>query len=211
MISTEKMLVLVLLTLTGVGCGDSDDHTRSEESNAIAQAQSEVAANGRAVDPIEPLEQQTQAVSLDSDADGVLDEFDRCKSTLAGVAVDADGCRLRLKAARRFPIDVRFATGSAVIVNIGDVGAVLDLLEQFPEAQLIVEGHTDSVGSAQANEVLSQKRADTVGDAFVDRFDVKRSRITTRGFGAAKPVADNATADGRAANRRVEVVVTPGV
>ena len=101
--------------------------------------------------------------------------------------------------------------GSAAIVNIGNVEAVLDLLERFPEAELTVEGHTDSVGSAQANEALSRKRANSVGEAFVDMFGVKRSRITTQGFGAANPVADNATAEGRAANRRVEVVVTPGV
>ena len=187
MIVSERILVLALLAFVGAGCGDRDERAQDAEpaeptANAV-QDESEPTSNGSAVDPIEPLEQQEidAEVALDSDADGVPDEFDRCETTPVGLAVDVDGCRLRLKAARR-----------------------------FPEAEMIVEGHTDSVGSVQANETLAQMRADTVTEAFVDGFRVERSRIAARGFGAANPVADNATADGRAANRRVAVVVTPG-
>ncbi len=73
---------------------------------------------------------------------------------------------------------------------------------------VVVEGFTDSQGAAQYNVDLSQRRADAVRDYIVQRgFDA--TRIQAHGIGEARPVADNATAEGRANNRRVEIVLEP--
>jgi outer membrane protein OmpA-like peptidoglycan-associated protein len=82
------------------------------------------------------------------------------------------------------------------------------LLSGDPKTQFVVEGHTDSRGKAEVNQVLSQNRADAVRDYLIER-GVPAERITAEGHGADNPVADNKTADGRANNRRVEIVVKP--
>ena len=79
-------------------------------------------------------------------------------------------------------------------------------LRQFPDRRLLIEGYTDSVGSDGYNQELSQRRAQSVRDALVQR-GVDSSRITTTGYGKGYPVADNASAEGRAMNRRVEIVI----
>ena len=79
-------------------------------------------------------------------------------------------------------------------------------LRQFPDRRLRIEGYTDSVGGDAYNLELSQRRAQAVQDALVQR-GVDPSRITARGYGKAHPVADNGSAEGRAMNRRVEIVI----
>ena len=77
----------------------------------------------------------------------------------------------------------------------------------FPDSQIDISGHTDSTGSASVNKKLSRARADSVTKFLVDVGNIKPSRITVTGYGAEKPVASNATVEGRAANRRVEVLI----
>ena len=79
-------------------------------------------------------------------------------------------------------------------------------LAQFPERQMLIEGYTDSVGNEAYNLSLSERRAQAVRDALVER-GVGSARITARGYGKAHPIADNSTPDGRAMNRRVEIVI----
>ena len=80
-------------------------------------------------------------------------------------------------------------------------------LKQFPERRLLVEGYTDSIGSASYNLELSRRRAIAVQAALVQR-GIAPDRILTQGYGKEYPVANNATAEGRAMNRRVEVIIT---
>lgn len=82
------------------------------------------------------------------------------------------------------------------------------LLSGDPKTQFVVEGHTDSRGKPEVNQTLSQNRADAVRDYLIEH-GVPADRITAEGHGADNPVADNSTADGRANNRRVEIVVKP--
>ena len=82
------------------------------------------------------------------------------------------------------------------------------LAQQDPTTRILVEGYTDSQGGASYNQGLSQRRADSVREYLVSH-GLASSRVTAEGFGLAKPVADNASPEGRANNRRVEIVVQP--
>lgn len=83
------------------------------------------------------------------------------------------------------------------------------LLKGDPDATFVVEGHTDSQGKAEANQLLSVNRANAVREYLVSH-GIAADRITGEGHGADRPVVDNKTAEGRANNRRVEIVVRPG-
>lgn len=86
------------------------------------------------------------------------------------------------------------------------IKAVARGLEKNPNLKLEVDGYTDSTGDAQHNQDLSKRRAEAVRAVLVSQFGVDSSRVTAAGFGAAKPIASNDTASGRAQNRRVEFV-----
>jgi OOP family OmpA-OmpF porin len=105
---------------------------------------------------------------------------------------------------------IHFDTGKAVILPDSEsiLGEIVKMLQQNPDVKLSVEGHTDNVGAAASNEALSAKRAQAVV-AWLSAHGVAASRLTAKGWGQAKPVADNTSEDGRAKNRRVELVKQP--
>jgi OmpA-OmpF porin, OOP family len=82
---------------------------------------------------------------------------------------------------------------------------ILELLQKSPRLMLEIQGHTDSTGKPDHNQTLSEKRGASVG-AWLVAQKIAAARLTTAGFGATRPVADNRTAEGRAKNRRVELV-----
>ena len=85
------------------------------------------------------------------------------------------------------------------------MGEIAALLKGNPELQVSIEGHTDSTGTPQGNKALSDERAKAVL-AAVAALGVDAARLSSVGWGQDKPVADNATEEGRAKNRRVEIV-----
>ena len=114
-------------------------------------------------------------------------------------------------------------TESGVVVTLGDVlfesgqtelreeamaslVEVVDLLQSEPDKKIRIEGHTDSVGDANTNLEISQKRADAVLGALVS-LGVDAARVTTQGMGEDFPIASNETDEGRAQNRRVDVIL----
>lgn len=105
---------------------------------------------------------------------------------------------------------VLFATGASTLLPIAraHLDRVAEMLRDTDDRAIVVEGHTDARGSATRNEELSQLRADAVRDYLVSR-GVPAQRIRAEGFGPRRPVTDNATAEGRANNRRVEIVIEP--
>jgi outer membrane protein OmpA-like peptidoglycan-associated protein len=80
------------------------------------------------------------------------------------------------------------------------------MLKRHPDWSLAIEGHTDSIGGAASNKALSERRAGAVRAALISAFGIDASRLRASGFGATRPKESNATLDGRARNRRVEVV-----
>jgi outer membrane protein OmpA-like peptidoglycan-associated protein len=84
-----------------------------------------------------------------------------------------------------------------------------DMLKTHPTLKLTIEGHTDNVGSAAANQALSDKRAAAVRQYLVSKYAIDAARLKSVGYGATKPVAPNTTDEGRQNNRRVELVKQP--
>jgi outer membrane protein OmpA-like peptidoglycan-associated protein len=103
---------------------------------------------------------------------------------------------------------INFATGKADITPDSAVTLeqIAELLQKKPGWKIRIEGHTDTVGNAKANLDLSVRRAQAVKQYLVEKQGVAGNRLTTDGLGGEKPVADNKSEDGRAKNRRVELV-----
>ncbi len=104
--------------------------------------------------------------------------------------------------------DVLFEFGRADVKPGAEASLrkLADFLQKSPARRILIEGHTDSIGSAAANNTLSQRRAQAVGDAL-QRMGVAADRVTTVGYGKDYPIAENNTDTNRALNRRVEVYI----
>jgi outer membrane protein OmpA-like peptidoglycan-associated protein len=109
----------------------------------------------------------------------------------------------------RVELDVKFDFDKSQVKpeSYGDIKNLADFMGQYPQTTTVVEGHTDSVGSDAYNQSLSERRANAVRDVLVNQYGVGADRVNAVGYGESRPVADNATADGRAVNRRVEAEV----
>ena len=108
-------------------------------------------------------------------------------------------------------IGLQFASGSAKLGTSNE--ALLRKLERaigiYPRSLLVVEGHTDSRGSDRINIRLSEQRAQAVANHIVAEMRIPAHRLTAVGYGAAKPIANNETKEGRANNRRIDLLITP--
>ncbi len=102
---------------------------------------------------------------------------------------------------------LNFDTGKATLqaTSLGQVEQIADLLKKNSSLRLEVGGHTDKVGNEKANQKLSEARARTVMKALIER-GIKADRLTAKGYGASVPIADNRIEEGRAKNRRVELL-----
>lgn len=153
---------------------------------------------------------------LDSDGDGVPDYRDKCPNTPAGQKVDKDGCPLAKPEPAAVPIpapkmptleSVNFDFDKAVIreADIPDLDQAAGTLGQWGDVKVEVAGHADSIGGDAYNMGLSMRRANAVRDYLIGK-GVAADRLIAKGYGESQPIADNATADGRFQNRRVELV-----
>ena len=106
--------------------------------------------------------------------------------------------------------DVLFGTGQSRLLPEGarNMAKLAEVFKRDPQRRALIEGHTDSVGSAASNIDLSQRRADAVMAALVNQ-GVAPEHLSTHAFGEESPAADNATTTGRQMNRRVEIVFAP--
>ena len=105
---------------------------------------------------------------------------------------------------------IQFETGKADLkpVSFPVLDEVVKVMKENPQIEEVdIEGHTDSTGSADVNRKLSQARAESVMKYVISK-GIKASRLTPKGYGPDRPIADNATDAGREANRRVEFLIT---
>jgi outer membrane protein OmpA-like peptidoglycan-associated protein len=107
-----------------------------------------------------------------------------------------------------FDSGILFDTNSATLrpASMSEIDKMAAVLQKYPDTNVLVEGHTDASGSDAINQPLSERRAQAVANETIAK-GVASSRVTTQGYGSSQPVADNTTAEGKQANRRVEVAI----
>lgn len=156
-----------------------------------------------------PASTPTPAPEPDADGDGVPDNRDACPDTPRNYAVDSQGCPIPVEEVARVELQVNFEFDRSEVRPqfFNEIEEVADFMEQYPDVIVELEGHTDSVGTEQYNQNLSQRRADAVRQVMIDRYGIQGSRITAIGYGESRPIASNDTAAGRADNRRVITVI----
>jgi outer membrane protein OmpA-like peptidoglycan-associated protein len=144
----------------------------------------------------------------DDDADGVPDAQDKCPDTPAGAHVEADGCPAPVAVLEEDLVlfDVQFESGNARLLpqSNAPLRELAKTLLAHPEVRIEVRGHTDDEGSSESNRDLSQRRAVAVRQALI-AMGVAAERIVSVGYGEDYPIDTNATPEGRARNRRVEI------
>lgn len=104
---------------------------------------------------------------------------------------------------------LKFDTGKSSLQPGGEalLTKLAGVLKKYPENRIVIEGHTDNVGSASTNKLLSQNRADSVKTYILKQGVPSRCVVQTMGYGSEKPIADNKTSAGKAENRRVELSI----
>jgi outer membrane protein OmpA-like peptidoglycan-associated protein len=177
-------------------------------ANEASQVQLTSAALGRANQQLATQKQELAAnEQRTSDAERQAAQATADLMRIASVRRDARGMVITLSGS------VLFASGKADVLpaartKLQDVANAL--MKQSAGGKIVVQGYTDSRGSDSLNQALSQRRAETVRASLVSH-GVPSDRVSAEGEGAANPVADNASPEGRADNRRVEIVVQPPV
>lgn len=199
----------------------------AEQARMMSQATAEDAQRARE----EALQAQHREAESERTARQAIEEAEQAKALAASSATAAQLARreadLALEQAdtlRRQLENLQLRqTESGVVVTLGDVlfesgqtelrqeamaslVEVVDLLQSEPDKNIRIEGHTDAVGDANTNLEISQRRADAVFEALVS-LGVVAARVTTQGMGEDFPIASNETDEGRAQNRRVDVIL----
>lgn len=171
-------------------CPDTPKGAKVDETGC------EIKPPSRAAMPVAPAE-------ADSDGDGVPDSMDKCPDTPPGTKVDHTGCPLLDKSELK---GVWFAFDSSAITR--ESARVLDdvarTLKRYPSLVVELAGHTCNIGTRQYNQGLSERRANAVRDYLIGQ-GVDPGQLVAKGYGELRPVASNATREGRETNRRTEM------
>lgn len=145
----------------------------------------------------------------DTDGDGINDEEDKCllqpgPAANRGCPVLDESTKKKIESAAK---NIFFKTGSYELLpaSFQPLNDVAHVLKANPSLQLLIEGHTDKVGTAQKNQLLSENRAKAVMDYLILKNGINKDRLSVKGYGFSKPISTNKTSEGRALNRRVEL------
>lgn len=158
------------------------------------------------------LEQQKAMGSTTADARLASRTAEADDANRRAAALTAELAALNAKPSPRGMVitlsDVLFATGQANLSPGADanLGRLFDFMTNNPDRKVVIEGHTDSVGSAESNMILSRNRAQSV-NSYLSNRGIAASRLSMEGMGESSPVASNSNASGQQLNRRVEVTV----
>jgi len=171
----------------------------------VSNSSSVLAINIPNANVTKPSEILSSAV-VDSDGDGVIDDEDKCNDTVAGTPIRTDGCNYFNGVVE----GIVFTSDSDLLTleARGVLGRIVNVLIKYPQAKIIIGAHTDGVGPRAENLLLSKMRAVAVTRFLVER-GIDGSRIAPKAYGETKPLQSNRSAEGRAANRRVEIYLAP--
>jgi len=150
-----------------------------------------------AATPVAPAAEPAAAAPVDSDGDGVTDDLDRCPGTPQGERVGEHGCPCDVTVQLQYKLDSAELTAADMAALDGVAAQLAELNFETGE----VGGYADSTGDDAYNVELSLRRAQSAIDYLVTK-GIAAGRLTAVGYGEANPIADNATAEGRALNRR---------
>ncbi len=163
---------------------------------------------------VDKFEDDDGCPDIDNDKDGIQDLKDKCPNepeAFNGVS-DEDGCPDEKKKDAPMPKHqilkgVKFRSGSVEMTFQSHqfLDPIIKIMKEYPDVEIEIRGHTDSVGKYESNMRLSQMRAESVRQYLISQ-GIEPSRMRAVGFGPSSPIADNRTAAGRSANRRIEVV-----
>ena len=195
---------MLALTLAATKSGDVEENTAAQlvaQKMRIQKLEGQLGTAGETVaSQGEKLKKAAQVMSLQESLETARREFTNDE---AEVFQQGDRLLIRLKA-MSFPSGRAELPAEAlpVLAKVKDVAASLG------PKQVRVEGHTDSTGSAQVNKSLSQARAEAIAE-YLETNGIAEEKLQTVGYGFQKPIASNKSKDGRAQNRRVDVIITP--
>lgn len=191
----QRTLFVVILGVTVMMSACANSHYKTTSADASTQAGEGVALAGTAVDRyMDDQENELKQVLLAEYAADLLD-ITRLESDALQITTTSDAT---------------FAVSSATLSPEAQetLKKIADVLKSYKTTAVHVVGHTDSAGSAQFNMQLSRERAATVA-RFLVKQGVDAKRVLTWGRGETEPIVSNASRDGRAANRRVDIVIKP--
>lgn len=203
-----------VLALPAVGCATNPDGTTEWKRTAIGAGAGAVIGAGAGA--LIGGKRRAGRGALIGGAAGALvggavgNYMDRqaaeMKRRLPDAAVERQGDKLYVA----LPAGILFDTDKAVVRPPArtSIATAADVLKKYPDTYITVEGHTDSTGATDYNQRLSERRAAAVRDLLV-QGGVPSARLSTRGYGETDPIADNSTAEGRQANRRVQLEIRP--
>jgi len=142
----------------------------------------------------------------DTDKDGINDEVDQCP-TIAGVAGN-NGCEDLQPKLNNIAAGLKFDIGQVNIAakSLQGLDALVEIMTQYPSTSLVITGHTDNTGTSKINEPLSLSRAKKV-QAYLVKKGLAENRTSLIGMADTQPIASNATKEGKAQNRRVDLTI----
>lgn len=175
---------------------------KNYKNNEITAKTPIVVEETKVVEVIEAVEPKKLVSIDDNDSDGVINKLDKCPETSAGVKVNKDGCLETLD------LKIYFDNDSSNIKSNYEnkLTQFADIMKQNKSLTAVIEAHTDSKGSDSYNQLLSDKRANSVVNSLKD-FGIDSSRLKAVGYGETQPIASNETIEGKAQNRRVSALI----
>jgi len=205
------LVLIVALLMLAAGCATAPEWTRARTAQGAAIGTVAGAAGGAILAPRGSAGTGAiiGAVVGGLAGGGVGYYLDRQAAELEriqGAQVQRQGERLSVRMNEAVLFDFDSATLKPEATPT--LAKVAGVLKRYPESKVIVKGYTDNVGAEEKNQKLSERRAQMVGNFLVAQ-DVAASRLTAVGLGESLPVAGNATPEGRAKNRRVELEIIP--
>jgi len=217
--SGTLILTVTTMMVFIVGCTTLDPYTREEKTSSATKGALIGAGIGAVVglisgdDAVERRQHAMIGAGIGALAGGAVGAYqDRQEAELraelegTGVSVSRIGDNITLN----MPGNVTFATDSSDLspAFFDVLNSVAKVMNEFNQTVVEVAGHTDSTGSEQYNQALSERRANSVA-TYLRSQGVMSQRLITVGMGELRPIADNSTAGGRQANRRVEITMVP--